>query len=246
MNEQIDSLPGTDLMEPLYIRLSNQLRTEINEGKYPKGSQLPTEQELCERYSLSRVTVRNAIRVLTEERLLERRQGKGTFVINDKFRHEFINAVSLSFSDMCRQMNKKPGSKVIRSIITKPSSTDHKELRLAENEHVIVIERIRFADDMPVALEVRRFPERYDFLLQEDLNNQSMHQLLSEKYEKTFEHGHNTIEVVFASYEMAKYLHLPEGYPLISIVATYHELNGTPGFRFFQYIVGDKFKIIIR
>ena len=66
---------------PRYQDLAETLRRQINSGVYPVGAQLPTELEICRLESVSRHTVRDALRLLMDERLVERRQGAGTRVI---------------------------------------------------------------------------------------------------------------------------------------------------------------------
>ena len=85
---------------PLYQQLYEKLRDEINEGRYPAGSRLPTEAELSEAYQVSRVTVRKAMEQLEKEDLLVRKVGKGTFVREHKVSRQ-LNPV-MSFSEMCR------------------------------------------------------------------------------------------------------------------------------------------------
>ncbi len=65
---------------PLYDRLANSLREDILAGVYPVGSRLPTEEELCQRFSVSRYTIREALRLLREDGLVVSRQGAGTLV----------------------------------------------------------------------------------------------------------------------------------------------------------------------
>lgn len=66
---------------PLYIQVARALRDEIVSGAYMVGSLLPTEEELCKRFSVSRYTVREALRLLREDGLVSSRQGAGTIVI---------------------------------------------------------------------------------------------------------------------------------------------------------------------
>src|SRR5215472_1752614 len=81
--------------EPLYLQLVRALKDEIVSGVYPIGSQLPTEEELCERFSVSRYTVREALRRLREDSLVASRQGAGTIVVprrpTDSFVHEVMS-----------------------------------------------------------------------------------------------------------------------------------------------------------
>ena len=67
--------------EPLYLQVARALKKEIVLGIYPVGSQLPTEDELCTRFSVSRYTVREALRRLRDDHLVASRQGSGTTVV---------------------------------------------------------------------------------------------------------------------------------------------------------------------
>jgi GntR family transcriptional regulator len=79
----------------LYLQVVRALKDEIVSGVHPVGSQLPTEEELCERFSVSRYTVREALRRLREDNLVSSRQGAGTTVIpprpSDSYVHEVMS-----------------------------------------------------------------------------------------------------------------------------------------------------------
>jgi GntR family transcriptional regulator len=81
--------------DPLYLQVVRALKDEIVTGVHPVGSQLPTEEELCERFSVSRYTVREALRRLREDNLVASRQGAGTTVVpprpSDSFVHEVMS-----------------------------------------------------------------------------------------------------------------------------------------------------------
>src|SRR6266851_1933900 len=68
------------MTEPMYWRIAQDLRVEIESGHLRAGEQLPTELELRERHDASRNTIRDAIRWLTSRGLVETRLGQGTFV----------------------------------------------------------------------------------------------------------------------------------------------------------------------
>jgi DNA-binding GntR family transcriptional regulator len=73
--------PGPEAAEHRYVQVARTLRKEIVEGVYPVGSQLPTEHELCERFAVSRYTVREALRRLRDDNLVSSRPRTGTQVI---------------------------------------------------------------------------------------------------------------------------------------------------------------------
>ncbi len=80
--------------EPLlYTRIANTLRTEIAIGQHPVGSWLATEAELCQRFGVSRHTVREALRGLGELGLVERRQGAGTRIVSQTGRSAYVHSL---------------------------------------------------------------------------------------------------------------------------------------------------------
>src|SRR5215471_16818857 len=85
--------------EPLYLQVVRALKEEIVSGVYPIGSQLPTEEELCERFSVSRYTVREALRRLREDSLVSSRQGAGTTVVPPRPADSFVHEV-MSINDL--------------------------------------------------------------------------------------------------------------------------------------------------
>jgi GntR family transcriptional regulator len=85
--------------DPLYLQVVRALKDEIVSGVHPVGSQLPTEEELCERFSVSRYTVREALRRLREDNLVSSRQGAGTIVIPPRPSESFVHEV-MSINDL--------------------------------------------------------------------------------------------------------------------------------------------------
>ena len=67
---------------PLYTQIKERLKELIQSGAYPEGSKLPSEKELCEKYNVSRITVRKAIEQLETSGMIYSVHGKGTFVKN--------------------------------------------------------------------------------------------------------------------------------------------------------------------
>ncbi|MEM7444522.1 MAG: GntR family transcriptional regulator, partial [Pseudomonadota bacterium] len=82
-----------DATLPRYHRLGNVLQQRIEDGTYAVGSFLPTESELCTEFNVSRYTVREALRRLTDAGLLERRQGSGSQVIARETSTAFVQSM---------------------------------------------------------------------------------------------------------------------------------------------------------
>lgn len=83
----------TDTAKPRYQQIADELRRDIESGRYLVGSLLPTELQLCETHEISRHTAREALRVLINDRMVERRQGSGTLVTANS-RQRFNQSIS--------------------------------------------------------------------------------------------------------------------------------------------------------
>ena len=92
-------LKSANSSRPLYMQAALELKEEIVNGVYPVGALIPTEDELCKRFSVSRYTVREALRVLREEGLVSSRRGAGTIVEPSRSRDTDIHKV-MSINDL--------------------------------------------------------------------------------------------------------------------------------------------------
>ena len=85
---------------PIYLQLREIIRNRIEEGEYLPGTAIPSENKLAETYGINRLTVRNAVDALVNEGILRRVQGKGVFVVGDKYEENldehggFVNVMS--------------------------------------------------------------------------------------------------------------------------------------------------------
>ena len=140
---------------PLYHQLMQRIADDIEKGNYPVGSRIPPEHELEETYQVSRVTVRRALAELTSEGLLERKQGKGTFVSTPRISQDLKSIHS--FHDSCKKNGVRAGTKVIHVTEIDADATDIQDLNLREGDRVVETLRIRSADGEPVTLEKNHF-----------------------------------------------------------------------------------------
>jgi DNA-binding GntR family transcriptional regulator len=92
-------IDGSKGDSPLYLQVARTLKKEIIDGVYPLGSLLPTEDALCERFSVSRYTVREALRRLREDNLIVSRQGAGSIVVPRLSRDAYAQDV-MSIDDL--------------------------------------------------------------------------------------------------------------------------------------------------
>ncbi len=228
---------------PLYLQVQDALLDEIMQGVYKPGERFPTETELMKKYSVSRITVRNALEELEKKNYIARFRGRGSFVGQKKI----IRPISkvLGFTEMCQEMGLHPGAKTMKCQLEDASEDDANQLDIPVDSKVLVIERIRFADDVPVSFEINRFNEKYDFLLYENLNDNSLYKLVEQKAGISFATSQKTIELTYASYEVSKYLQIPINSPLLQISSVVCSMNGEKAYISLQLVRGDKFKLIV-
>lgn len=134
---------------PRYEEIADHLRTQI--AALEPGDILPSETELSERFSVSRMTARHAVQTLEREHLLHRRKGKGTFVS-----HRAVPRMlgsPLSFTENMRRRGMVASSVTLESGLIDPSIEDVEALELEEPAPVGLLIRLRLADGIPMAIE---------------------------------------------------------------------------------------------
>ena len=132
-----------------YREIESYARSLVERGQ--PGDPLPSEAELCERFSVSRMTVRQALAELTTEGLVERRRGQGTFVANRPVHRR--PGLFLSFTEEMERRGAQASSRLLSAALDNPRPQEVTDLGLADEESVVRIVRVRLADGVPVALE---------------------------------------------------------------------------------------------
>jgi GntR family transcriptional regulator len=142
---------------PLYYQLKEVLKQQIRAGHLAPHTAIPSEPELVTQYHVSRATVRQALTELVHEGLLYRQHGRGTFVCEPRVQQQTISELT-SFSDELRRRGKNPGGMLFISELVRGSQSVREQLRLTDEEQVIRLERLRTADDTPIAYELNYLP----------------------------------------------------------------------------------------
>lgn len=145
---------------PLYMQLAQHLRQLIIGGAINDRDALPAERDLAERFRVSRVTVRKALQSLTDEGLLQQRQGAGTFVSAPP-RVEQPLSVLTSFTEDMQSRGLTAGSVWLDRATGTASSDEALILGLSLGERVSRLRRIRLANGVPMAIEHCVVPSRF-------------------------------------------------------------------------------------
>lgn len=139
-----------DHMAPLYVQLRDAIRVAIDTGKLQAREALPAEREISSQMQISRITVRKAISDLVEEGLLIRQQGSGTFV-SSRVEKQFTVISSFS-EDMAARGRKVQNRWLVREL--RHITTDEAlAFGQSPDSMIFSLARIRFADELPMAIE---------------------------------------------------------------------------------------------
>ncbi|MCO4594055.1 transcriptional regulator, GntR family [Streptococcus infantarius subsp. infantarius] len=229
-------------MVPAYIRIHDAIKKEIDEGIWEIGQRLPSERDLADDYEVSRMTLRQAITLLVEEGILERRVGSGTYVASHRVQEKMRGTTS--FTEIVRSQGKTPSSQVV-SYQRKPANeTEIQQLQLKPSDYVVRMERVRYADNMPLVFEVASIPEKLirEFK-REDITEHFFQTLTDNGYE--IGKSQQTIYAKNASERVANYLKVPKNHAVLALTQVSYFKDGRP----FEYVhsqyVGDRFEFYL-
>lgn len=211
---------------PLYIQIMDLLQKQIEAGEYAVGARLPSERELAQRYEVSRMTARQALRALAQKGLTHSSVGKGTYVSAPKINQE-LQALT-SFSEDMRQRGLKPSSRVLAAEILPADPEIASRLHLPFGAEIVVLRRVRLADDRPLALETTHLPHRLcpGLLERHDFGRESLYEILRREYNWTLVWADQLIETRLPDDDECKALNLDGKIPILKFTrVTFDEQN---------------------
>lgn len=210
---------------PLYHQLERVLRGEIERGTYQVGDLLPSEAEICQRYDVSRSVVRQTLANLASAGLVRTERGRGTFVAEAKLHERFVQRTTGFYEDLTR-MGLEVRTKVLRQEVV--------ELPLQVQEflgvrHGVRIDRLRSVEGRVLAYVTTYLPpERCPGIEEQDLNDRSLYAHLAAEYGLKVASGTRTVEAVAAQGEVAAYLEVSEGTPLLLLRSASRDASAEP------------------
>lgn len=180
---------------PLYKQIANYIRDKVDDREWAVGSQIPTEQELCDLFNVSRITVVKALERLVEEGVLRREQGKGTFVSFPQLGYE--TSQLRSFTEEISRQGKRPSSLVLSKRWLKPTVKVQQKLQLNEGEQVWYLKRLMFSDDVPLGVQTSYLPmNKFPNLISQVADNTSLYEILQKKYDVVIGTAYETYRAV--------------------------------------------------
>lgn len=213
---------------PYYLQLMEILKDQISQNMWKPGDQISGEQELCETYGISRTVVRQALRELEFEGIINRRKGKGTFVSIPKINEGLIQKLTGFYQDMIERGH-TPGTKVLHQRTVGANEKIAKFLEIKPGSKVIDIQRLRFIDKEPIQLVTTYIPYALcPDLISVDLTHGSLYNYLEEAYGIFLARGRRYIESVLCNEIEATLLEIEKGAPLLMLDSVSYAENGQP------------------
>jgi GntR family transcriptional regulator len=216
---------------PLYYQLENLLREKINSGKFSPGDRLPTESDFIEEYQVSRITVRQALGALAAEGLIERRQGRGTFIAERKTRkRHFEGTTHLTGSlDELIEMGLDTPVKTLEMNRVEADSHEAELLQIKVGEPVYRLKRVRLRDGKPYSFLVNYLPAHIGAqLTREELNSGALLQTIEQRLGYRLRDARQQVKAELADPFVANLLDVRIGAPLLSIERTVYAADGKP------------------
>jgi GntR family transcriptional regulator len=227
----------------VYIRIHDEIKGEIENGVWKVGDRLPSERELSETFGVSRMTLRQAIQTLSEEGILDRRVGSGTYVASQKVQ-EMMKGTT-SFTEIMLAQNRVPSSRTLAYFVAKPSISEMEKLQLEAGEDILRMERIRYADGLPICYEVASIPYRLVEEFSKSEVTSHFYKTLEEKGEYKIGEAEQTISAMLASEKVSDYLNVKRGAAILRLRQVSYLEDKTP----FEYVrsqyVGSRFEFYL-
>lgn len=223
---KLEEIVDRSSQQKLYVQIYSIIKGKIEKGEWPAGSQIPTEDEFCRIYEVSKATIRIAIAELVRDGYLSRRQGKGTFVTCS------MPYAGLAIKTRLTEEMFGKGVKVHKEVIKKGVRELPEEIKSylnVDGEKVYYILCKRVVDGEPACVEELFVPL---FVLpgikDEDISQASFFDLLREKSNRPISRIVQTLEVSEVGGDVARYLNMAEGSPALLMHRLFVGSDDTP------------------
>lgn len=200
--------------EALYSQISRLLREEIVKFHRP-GSLLPSEQALAQRFAVNRHTIRHAIDELVAAGLLERRHGKGTYVLGAPI--DYAVGQHTRFTETLEALGKTTQARVLRRLVIPARGGVAQRLALAENDMVIWLETLRLVEDRPFCVISHFLPQRGCEAVYENYAGGSLHEFLARRLGITVRRTDSIISARLPQGDDATLLAMPQNQPVLRV-----------------------------
>jgi GntR family transcriptional regulator len=224
---------------PLYLQLRDALAERIAAGEWKPGAVIPNEGDLARESGVSPGTMRKALDLLEAERLVTRRQGRGTFV-NDQSSEE----LAVRYNNIRSRDGARIADQVQLLDVAEAAPNDREcmRLRLRAHEKVQRIRRLRFAGGAPYMLEDVAMPAAMfpDLSQHKHLSHRIV--VLAQQFGILLGSGHERVTIANAAPDVATALQVPAESPVLVLDRLVLTLDGRPAeWRLGRCLVSDKY-----
>jgi GntR family transcriptional regulator len=226
---------------PLYNQIKEDLRDKILEGGYREAERLPSESELTSAYGVSRITVRQALAGLEQERLIFKIPGKGTFVSHFKPTMQLVRLQGLA--EAMSALGVEVQNRLLSILPVTADPLTASRLQVPEGSPLIEFRRVRNARQEPVSLDVTYVRRSLGLrLAKEDLVNRDIFLIIENDYRIPLGHADLDISAINADSALSALLHVPVGAPILRMERlTWSKAGQAIDFEFLFYR-GDSFR----
>ena len=228
-----------------------QLRAMIHSGELPAGSQLPSEPELAKALNISRSTLRAALSYLENEGTVLRRRGVGTFVADQRSLYNNLN-INWGMTQIIEATGAVPGTSEMQFDVQPAGRRLEKSLKVPLDTPIIVIERVRTADEEPVSMSTDHIAvsrlvstasldesiERFRSFLEA---HQSIYDYLEQELNLAISHATAWLRPMIADTNIAGSLEVPLHSPILYLEQIDYDTEGNPLLLTDEYFAGDSF-----
>lgn len=229
---------------PLYEQLMNAIRSDIDSGLFKAGEKMPSEMELEEKYQVSRITVRRAIKELCDDEILVKKQGKGTFVLQSLPPIPLVENVG--FHDYFEAKGLKVTSSLVEKKIVKVKKSIAEDLRISTDDDVLYLKRVMYAGSEPKMVDSNYLPLKlYPLIYEKIAGDFSLFRILKSEYSVESYQQRKVMKVRVADKELSELLGTKEGAPLFDMYKVSFMANGDPIHVSISYIDGKNASYVI-
>jgi GntR family histidine utilization transcriptional repressor len=199
---------------PKFSRIKQFICDQIESGNWPEHEKVPSENELAEQFSVSRMTARRALQELTEQNILVRSQGAGTFVAPFKSQSSLLEIKNIA--DEIKQRGHEHSARLLQ-LIKLPASKDIAiQLNVALGDTVYFSHILHLENKQPIQLEARYVnPALVPQYLIQDFTQQTPHEYLSKEAPLT--EATHEVEAVLPTKQQAELLAIAPSQPCLQV-----------------------------
>lgn len=228
---------------PKYAQIMNYYITKIKNKELIEGQKLPTEDEICKLFNVSRITVRQALDEIARLGYIVRIQGKGSYIGTSKTQLQ-LNKLQ-GFSEEMISKGLKPSTELVEIVLITPDSNVAEKLKIDQMVKVYSIIRIRSTDNIPMAVEHSYVPFYLCNNLEEQDLTKSMYEIFEKKYNFKVTHARQSIEAILIDKYNARLLNIEPLQQALKIERISYTNDGIPCEFVTSVYRGDKYKFYV-